>query len=100
MPDTKEPHTPQDGLFSVLVPYKWLIAALVATTLISNAFNLWIPKIIAAGIDTYTQGHFNQSGFIIEFFLVSFGVFAFTFFQNVVQTYAAERVARDMRNKV
>ena len=88
------------GLFSLLVPYKWLIGTLVATTLISNAFNLWIPRIIAGGIDSFARATFSSSGFILEFFLVAFGVFAFSFFQNIVQTYAAERVARDLRAQV
>ena len=99
MPDT----TPKDtgpGLFSLLVPYKWLIAALVFTTLASNAFNLWIPKIISAGIDTFARGNYATQGFILQFFLVAFAVFAFTFIQNIVQTYAAEQVARDLRNQV
>ncbi|HEY5383216.1 MAG TPA: ABC transporter ATP-binding protein [Candidatus Paceibacterota bacterium] len=102
MPDTAQPHTGDEagGIFTLLLPYKWLIASLVATTLIANGFNLWIPKIIAAGIDSFARGAFSQSSFILEFFLVGFGVFAFTFFQNIVQTYAAERVARDMRRKV
>ena len=102
MPDKKTTQNAESspGLFGLLLPYKWRIAALVATTLISNAFNLWIPKIIAAGIDSFARGTFGQSGFILEFFLVALGVFAFSFFQNIAQTYAAERVARDMRNKV
>jgi ATP-binding cassette subfamily B protein len=97
---TDTPTQKGPGLFSLLVPYKWLIAALVATTLASNALNLWIPKIIAAGIDTFARGNYNTSGFILEFFTVAFGVFVFTFFQNITQTYAAERVARDLRGRV
>jgi len=97
------PNTPTQkgpGLFSLLLPYKWLIAALVLTTLVSNGFNLWIPKIIAGGIDSFVRRGFSQDEFILEFFLVAFAVFAFTFMQNIVQTYAAERVARDLRGRV
>jgi len=97
------PNTPTQkgpGLFSLLLPYKWLIAALVLTTLVSNGFNLWIPKIIAGGIDSFVRRGFSQDAFILEFFLVAFAVFAFTFMQNIVQTYAAERVARDLRGRV
>ena len=97
---TDTPTQKGPGLLSLLLPYKWLIAALVFTTLTANAFNLWIPKIIAGGIDTFARGAFSMSGFLLEFFLVAFGVFAFTFMQNIVQTYAAERVARDLRGQV
>jgi len=100
MPKENETAPNGPGLLSLLLPYKWLIAALVVTTLISNAFNLWIPQIIAGGIDSYARGAFVVNHFIIEFFLVGFGVFVFTFLQNIAQTYAAERVARDMRNQV
>jgi len=97
-PTTPTQDTP--GLFSLLLPYKWLIAALVATTLISNAFNLWIPKLIAGGIDSFVRGNVSLESFSIEFGLIAFGVFLFSFFQNITQTYAAERVARDLRNQV
>jgi len=99
MPDTPS-IAKGPGLFSLLLPYKWLIAALVFTTLVSNGFNLWIPKIIAAGIDTFARGNYNTNNFVLQFFLMALGVFAFTFMQNIVQTFAAERVARDLRGRV
>jgi ATP-binding cassette subfamily B protein len=94
------PNTSGPGLFSLLVPYKWIIAALVAATLISNAFNLWIPKLIAGGIDSFARGNTTLDSFILQFGLVAFGVFIFSFFQNIAQTFAAERVARDLRKQV
>ena len=100
MPPDTTPTEKGPGLFSLLLPYKWLIGTLVATTLISNAFNLWIPQIIAGGIDSFARGAFNSNSFIFEFFLVVLGVFVFSFLQNIVQTYAAESVARDLRGQV
>jgi ATP-binding cassette subfamily B protein len=88
------------GLFSLLLPYKWPITLLVLATIIANAFNLWIPKIISAGIDSFARGSYSAHGFIFEFGAAAIGVFLFTSAQNVVQVYAAERVARDLRNKV
>jgi ATP-binding cassette subfamily B protein len=43
----------QPGIFSLLVPYKELIILLLLFTLLSNGINLWLPKIIADGIDAY-----------------------------------------------
>ena len=99
MPPTT-PTSKGPGLFSLLVPYKWIIAALVAATLISNAFNLWIPKLIAGGIDSFARGNTSLDTFILQFGLVALGVFIFSFFQNIAQTFAAERVARDLRSQV
>ena len=58
-----------------------------------------MPKIVARAIDTYGAGDFDLVGIIIEFVLVAAGVFFFTYLQNIAQTYASERVARDMRDK-
>ena len=37
---------------------------------------------------------------IIEFSVVAFLIFIFTYLQNIVQVYVSERVARDMRNDI
>jgi ATP-binding cassette subfamily B protein len=88
------------SLFAVLRPYAWLIALLVVLTIAANALNLAVPKIIASAIDTYSAGSFVFSSLIIEFSLVAFLIFVFTYLQNIVQVYASERVARDMRNEL
>ena len=91
---------PQPSLIGLLRPYTWLIAGLVVLTIAGNALNLAIPKIIASAIDMYSDGTFNLNAFLINFSLVAIGIFVFTYFQNIVQTYAAERVARDLRERV
>ena len=102
MPHYTKDHTvasaPQPSLFGLLRPYRFLIALLVFLTLVSNAFNLAVPKIIARAIDTYAQGTFVLQDLIIEFSIVAGLIFVFTYFQNIVQVYASERVARDLRN--
>lgn len=70
---------------------------LIVFTIIANAGNLVLPKVIAKGIDDFVAGHFDRTHFIVLFGLVSVGIFVFTFIQNIVQTYASERVARDLR---
>jgi ATP-binding cassette subfamily B protein len=90
--------TVSPSLFSLLRPYAWLIAALAALTVIANALNLAVPKIIASAIDTYTGGTFVFSHLIVEFSVVALFIFLFTYAQNIVQVYASERVARDLRN--
>ncbi len=88
----------QPGLLSLLRPYRALIAWLVVLTIVSNALNLAIPKVIARAIDTFTNGNFVLERLVIEFSLVAIGIFLFTYLQNIVQVYASERVGRDLRN--
>lgn len=88
------------SLFGLLAPYKGWIALLVILTVAGNGFNLAVPKIVANAIDAYGRGQFVFSSMLVEFILVSGGIFAFTYAAGVVQTIAAERVARDLRTKL
>jgi ATP-binding cassette, subfamily B, bacterial len=88
------------GLLVLLKPYRWLIAALVVLTVAGNGLNLVVPKIIAHAIDAYTQRTFVLSTVVLQFFVVAFLVFALTYLQSIAQTYASERVARDLRTRV
>jgi len=88
------------GLFLLLKPYRPLVAGLAALTITANALNLVVPKLISHAIDNYTQGTFVLSTTVIEFFIVALFVFALTYGQSIAQTYASERVARDLRTKL
>lgn len=88
------------SLFGLVRPYKAQVALLVALTVVANGLNLFVPKLIAEGIDAYTGGHFVMTALLVNFSLVALGIFVFTYLQNVVQTYASERVARDLRVKL
>jgi ATP-binding cassette subfamily B protein len=69
-------------------------------TIIANAMNLAIPWIIAHAIDSFAQQAALSTTLIAVFFSVALGIFLFTYLQVVVQTYASERVARDLRTKL
>lgn len=88
------------NVFAVLKPYKLMIFSLIGFALISNAVNLVIPKLISRGIDDFTKGDFSYQRLIIEFLIAAVIIFIFTFLQGILQTYASERVARDLRTKV
>lgn len=91
---------PEANLFSLLKPYRFLIASLVILTILSNALNLAIPQIISHAIDSYSKGNFILNNVILQFFLVALVIFIFTYFQSVIQTYASERVAKDLRTQL
>lgn len=88
------------GLFSVLRPYSGIVFILILMALAGSAINLFIPKIIARGIDGLSDNSFRAGTVITEFLIAAAGIFVFTFVQGVVQTLTSERVARDLRNKV
>lgn len=85
------------SLFGLLKPYKMAIMSLVLLTLVINALNLWLPKIISNAIDTYIKGAFDYQTIILQFLGVGMIIFIFTYLQSIIQTYASEKVARDLR---
>lgn len=88
------------NIFSVLKPYRLMIASLISFALLSNAANLVIPKLISHGIDEFSKGNFLYQKIILEFLAAALIIFVFTLFQSLLQTYASERVARDLRTKL
>jgi len=95
---TDQPKKP--GIFSLLKPYMGLIVFLVIFALLSNGINLLLPKIIANAIDAYTHKQFAYRPLITEFTIAVAAIFIFTYLQSIIQTYASERVARDLRTRL
>jgi ATP-binding cassette subfamily B protein len=94
------PRPSQGGLFLLVKPYKGLVAALAALTILANALSLWVPKLIASAIDNYRKPSFALSPMIARFLLVCVSAFFLTYLQSLVQTYASERVAKDLRARL
>ncbi|ASU34189.1 ABC transporter ATP-binding protein [Mucilaginibacter xinganensis] len=95
----------QPGIFSLLKPYSGLVFLLILFALFSNSVNLWLPKIIAHGIDDYIHSmmrrvHFDTGPVIIKFTLAVVFVFICSYLQSIIQTYTSERVARDLRTRL
>jgi ATP-binding cassette subfamily B protein len=90
----------QPGLFLLVKPYKGLVATLAALTILANALNLVVPKLIARAIDNYQQPEFALGPMIARFLLVCVSAFLLTYLQSLVQTYASERVAKDLRSRL
>lgn len=92
--------TSTPSVFNLLKPYSLLVTMLIIMALLGSGINILIPKIIAHGIDAYTSNHFNVSSVILQFLGAATGIFIFTFLQNITQTYASERVAKDLRTQL
>ena len=77
-----------------------MVTFLVVFALVSNGVNLLLPKIISGAIDDFTGGHFVFKTLVLEFLIASLVIFIFTYLQSIVQTYASEKVARDLRTRL
>lgn len=88
------------NLFGILGPYKGILVVLIIMALAGSAVNLFIPRIIAKGIDSYSAGEFELKTIIIEFLAAATGIFIFTLVQGIIQAFTSERVAKNLRTKV
>ncbi len=88
------------GIFSLLKTYRALVALLLLFTLLSNAFNLWLPKIISRVIDAFSSQHFSYKVVITDFTIAVVSIFIFSYLQSIIQTYVSERVARELRSRL
>ena len=88
------------GIFSLLKPYRAMVILLILFALFSNGLNLWLPRMIGHGIDAYHTGNFSYKSIIVEFTAVAVIIFIFSYLQGIVQTFASERVARDLRTRI
>jgi len=96
--DQRKP--PSAGLLALLKPYRLPITVLVVLTIAGNGLNLVVPKLISHAIDAYTQGRFVVNTVILQFVLVAVLVFVLSYAQSGVQTWAAERVGKDLRTRL
>lgn len=88
------------SVFSLLRPYSGMVTFLVVFALLSNGVNLLLPKIISRAIDDFTGGQFVFKTVVLQFLIASLVIFIFTYLQSIVQTYASEKVARDLRTRL
>ncbi|MBP9773066.1 MAG: ABC transporter ATP-binding protein [Candidatus Peribacteraceae bacterium] len=100
-PPTSPANAPkQPSLLGLLKPYKFIILGLLLLAVISNSFNLVQPKIIANTIDAFTKGNFSVRLALLQFGSIALLIFVFTYLQNIVQTFASEKVGRDLRTEL
>ena len=94
----KEQKSP--GVLSLLTNYRGLVLLLLLFTLLGNAFNLWLPKIISKSIDAFNNKQYDARNTVMEFITAVMSIFVFSYLQSIIQTYVSERVARELRTKL
>ncbi len=87
------------SVFSLLVPYKKMVFLLLLFALLGNSLNLYLPKVIASAIDSYPN-HYHLASVLTKYIIAVIIIFIFTWLQGIVQVYASEKVARDLRSRV
>ncbi len=88
------------SLWPLLRPYKGQMAILVVLIAAGNALNLAVPKVVADAIDAFASGHLHLTASLIALIALAVGIFLFGNLQNLTQTVASERVARDLRTRL
>ncbi|WP_118950012.1 ABC transporter ATP-binding protein [Taibaiella helva] len=100
MSTSKQPAAAKPRLTQLLKPYRGLILGLLLFALLSNALNLVVPKIIQNGIDDFGKGGFGIGRVAWEFGIAAVLIFVLLYLQSIIQTYASEKVARDLRKQL
>ena len=88
------------SVFTLLKDYRAMVIWLVVLGIAANVLTLYLPQLISHIIDGFISGKLNVRTLSYEFGAFAFGIFVFTYMQTIVQTYASERVARDLRLKI
>ncbi|MCW1948871.1 MAG: ABC transporter ATP-binding protein/permease [Candidatus Shapirobacteria bacterium] len=88
------------GIFKEIRPYLGLLLLLMLVALANNGLNLWLPKITAVAIDSFSGQNFEISKIIYEMAGVSVIIFIFALGQSFLQTFLAETVAKNTREKL
>jgi ATP-binding cassette, subfamily B, bacterial len=91
---------PKPSIFSLLKPYSGIVSLLIIMALLGSGINMLIPKIIARGIDSFSTSNSDLRLIVYQFLAAAAGIFIFTSLQNIIQTYASERVAKDLRTRL
>jgi ATP-binding cassette subfamily B protein len=96
----KEKVIPKRSLIFLLKPYKNYILGLAALAVGASGLGLVVPKVIASAIDAYISKTYSLSSFLIQFGALTLGIYIFTYMQSILQTFASEKVAFDLREEL
>jgi len=77
-----------------------MIIWLIILAVLANGLTLFLPKLISIVIDSYIKEILNLNTLIIEFGSITLGILLFTYLQSILQTYASEKVGRDIRSQL
>ncbi len=88
------------SLIPLLKPYKGQMLLLTLLTVAGSGVGLLVPLVVMRAIDAFTAGRLDLGAELVKLIAIAVGTFVFGNLQNVVQTVASERVARDLRTRL
>ena len=97
-PRARPPKGP--SLIGLLKPYRGWIILLVLLTVTSSALGLFVPRIVGSAIDAFTGGAHDLTPQVTALAALTLGGLIAGGLQVVVQVYASEKVARDLRARL
>ena len=98
--DSQKQDLQKASVFSLLKEYKLLIVASLLFSVGANGLNLVLPQIIRKGIDAYIANTLVLQNLVYQFAGLSIIILILTYGESLMQSYVAERVARDLRRKL
>lgn len=93
----QSPYPKGPNIFGLLKPYKLFIGSLILFTVLVNGLSLIVPKLVATGINNFAASGIIGNSLLNQFIGVTIAIFIFTYIQSLIQTYASEKIASDMR---
>src|SRR5215831_19368594 len=97
----KKPVRPKGpNLLGLLKPYRPLVALLALMTILGNALNLAVPKVVSRAIDAYTQGQLVLRLVVAPLTINDVGIFPIQYLQNMTQTLASQRDVQNVRTRL
>ncbi len=88
------------GILKEIKPYIGFLVLLLLVVLVNNGLNLWLPKITAGAIDSFSEENFDLAEVVYKMAGASGVIFIFAVVQSFLQTYLAETVAKNTREKL
>ena len=88
------------SLFSLLKEYKLLVGISLVFSIGVNVLNLTLPQLIRGGIDAFTNNTLVLNTLIFQFASASVVILVLMYIEAILQSYVAERVARDLRRRL
>jgi len=99
--DKKPNNKSKPNPFSFLKPYSNLVILLLILAFLANGLGLFVPRLIGQIIDKYNQTQvFDPTIILLQLGSISFFVLLFSVLQGVVSSYAAEKISKDLREKL
>lgn len=89
----------ESKLMKLLMAYRFSLLVVFIFTLIASLITLFLPRIMSSGIEAYISGSSDTNTFVLQYGGAIAAILVFSYLQNIVQVWTAERVGRSLRDR-